>query len=456
MLVLSLIVSTWAGGRDRRAERADPFSTWNLDRYVAEIVPLVEKEAGRKFLSPPVVALSTPEVLGQMLREEEELISASVMRDTPPDVRKALAEQHGDVVDGMGFLGKYGLFAKKLLLCRDEIVAAAARTELPVADVTRVILAHELTHTLHDQHVDLAQMVRGLPDQDALWAASGTWEGLATWVSERVATDIGRPEAWVFLASLQGWSPTGLEDRFAYPVWAVYGRGRDAIAWHYDHGGLDEVWAVASRPPVSSRGVFRPETWSVPRTVSPIDYPAVLRTTEQVLTEGPWAVQISTLGEFELRGEAIIGDNEAAFDEVMAHLGEAWVLSGTRPDRTGEIRILEFDAPEWTQRYLDVLRTQQTASASQLAKAIDHEVEVTWTTLDTVAGEPAIGRTSRVAGSGGTFTERHAAWVVRGGTVVVVSADAFRPGLRLGWTVDAVFARLDAARAGLPLPCREP
>src|SRR5688500_11447233 len=116
MLFLWLIVSISAGG-DKKAQRADPFSAYNLDRYVAEIVPLVEQQAGRTFRTPPIVALSTPEVLGKMLREEEELISASVMRDTPEEVRKALAEEHAKVVDGMGFLGKYGLFEKQLLLC---------------------------------------------------------------------------------------------------------------------------------------------------------------------------------------------------------------------------------------------------------------------------------------------------------------------------------------------------
>src|SRR5690349_12184566 len=102
-MVFLLLSTAWAG---RKAERADPFSAWNLGRYVDEIVPLVEKESGRKFLTPPVVELSTPDVLGGMLRAEEELISASVMRDTPPEVRSALAEEHTRVVDGMGFLGK--------------------------------------------------------------------------------------------------------------------------------------------------------------------------------------------------------------------------------------------------------------------------------------------------------------------------------------------------------------
>lgn len=434
---------------ERRHARSDPFSDRSLAKTVARIVPLVERAAGRPFLTPPVVALATPEVLAKMLREEQSLIEGSVLRDTPAEIRAAGDAGLDPGIDTSGLLGKYGVFEKTLYLCSASITDATIGSGLPpdaVADVASIVLAHELTHALHDQYSDLAGIVRGLPDQDALWSAASTWEGLATWVSQRVAVDLDATDTWTFLAALQGWSPTGLEEKTAYPVWAMYGRGRDAIAWHFDHGGFDEVWAVASHPPAASRGVFRPASWADPRPVPPIDYPAVLRGTEQVLTEGPWIVGISVLGEFQLRGEAVVGDNEATIDEILGHLTDAWALAGTRDDRRGEVRILVFDGPSWPQRYLDALRVQVTADAALLASRVGREVEVEYQPFDAVAGDAAITRSSRVAGAGGTVTERHAAWVVRGSTVVVVTAEAFRPGLRLGWTVDEVFRRLDAAR----------
>ena len=120
----------------------------------------------------------------------------------------------------------------------------------------------------------------------------------------------------------------------------------------------------------------------------------------------------------------------------------------TAPIGRAKIRLLEFDAPEHARSYLDALRTQRTADDALVASLSGQEIEVVWTPLTGVAGDLVVGRTLRIAGAGGTFTERHSAWVVRGATVVVVSADGFRPGLRLGWTVDAVYARLDArARA---------
>jgi hypothetical protein len=439
-------------GRTRAAERQDPFSESSLERAVRRVVPLVEEAAGRPFLEPPVVALATPEVLAKMVREEEELISSVVLRDTPAEVRAARAEQHARVIDGAGLLGKYGIFENTLYLCEASIAEATVQSGRPtsaVGDVAAVVLAHELTHALHDQHSDLERIVRDLADQDALWAASGTWEGLATWVSERVAEELELGDAFTMLAALQGWSPAGLEETDAYPVWATYGRGRDAIAWHFDRGGFDRVWAVATTPPRSSSGVFRPEQWADPRPDPDLDYGAILRGTEQLLTKGEWVVGISVLGEFELRGEAVVGDNEPELDAILAHLAQSWQLTATRPDRSATVRVLHFEDAGWALKYLDALRQQQTADAARLATAVGREIEVHVEPFD-VPGDASILRHAKVTGLGGTVAERHAAWVVRGDTAVVVTAEDFRPGLRLQWAVEEVFRRLDAARTGAP------
>lgn len=458
LLAMTSAPSTSEAGAERRAASQDPFSPKNLARTVDAVVPAIERAAGRRFLTPPVVALADVEQLRTMLRDEEALISASVLRDTPADRRAQLVEEHSRALDTRGLLGKYGLLQKELLLVRDSIVDVLAEadpaTRPPLEDVVEVIVVHELTHALHDQHSDLTRITRGLTDQDSLLAAASTWEGLATWVAERVAVDRGDTEAYVFLAGLQGWSPQGLLRTDAYPVWATYGRGRDAIAWHFNHGGFDEVWTVATSPPASTGGVFRPETWSPTRAPTALDYAGLLRGAEHVLTNTDWDVAISTVGEFDLRGEAIGGDTEATIDTMMAHLGQAWQLSGTRPDRTCAVRILEFDGPEWAQRYLDALRTQETEDTAEVATQIGREMEVAYVPFE-VPGDTSVLRTARVAGADGTFTETHAAWVVRGATAVVVTTRGYRPGLRLPWAVAGVFARLDAARSGAPIPAWE-
>src|SRR5262245_38562158 len=97
----------WAGRH--AAEKRDPFSDKNLARAVAEVVPLVERAAGRTFVTPPVVSLATPEVLTAMAREEQALITDAVLRDTSAPLRAQVVEERSRILGGL--LGKYGLFA---------------------------------------------------------------------------------------------------------------------------------------------------------------------------------------------------------------------------------------------------------------------------------------------------------------------------------------------------------
>ncbi len=437
----------------RRAARADPFSALNLDKAMRRVVPLVEQAAGRPFLTPPIVELSDEEVFGRMLKEENRLVFDAVMRATPPEVRKRMAAREGGVPAGV--LGKYGIFEDKLFLCPDAITQAAKHAELPthrLDEFVMLILAHELTHALHDQHVDLAAQIRGLDDLNALFAAQGTWEGLATWVQGQVSEALELDDAQDLLISLQGWSDHGLEESRAYPVWAIYGRGQQTIAWHFDQGGHERVWQVADRPPRRSAGLFRPEVWPAERPPQTLDYDAVLRGTEQVLTRKDWLVGITPLGEFELRGEAIQGHTEAELEQVMAQLIEAWALVATRPDRLAEVRVMVFADPDGPGAYLDLLRAQQSEQARTRAAMIGEIVEVRHEPFDQVPSDEAMSRVVRVAGLGGTASEQHSVWVVRGSTLVVITTEGFRPGLRLGWALDSVFQRLEATRAGEPLP----
>ncbi len=424
------------------APAPDFWSPAGLAAEVAALVPAIERQAGRTFRTPPRVELATAEAFARILAEEEQLLMDAVSRDTPPELRVP-ARQSGVVP---GLLGKYALFDDVLFLCRDEIERAAALRGLsdPTA-LARPILVHELVHALHDQQTDLADQIRALPDLDAFHANHATAEGLATWVTERVAAERGFAGEVRALEALQGWSDGALVEKESFPVWAAYGLGRNAMAAHFAAGGFDRVWEVAVTPPASSRGVFDPAQARAPRPAPSRDWRAVLRGAERKLTDAPWVVSISPLGDYDLVGEAIVGGNAAELGAVAAHLVEAWHLLGSLPDREGEIRVLRFDGPEWPLRYLDLLAAQERTRASDVSVPGVSEVDITFTPWAQVPGDRAVLRDARLAGAPGVFTERHAGWVARGDTLVVVAADRFRPGLRLQWTVEEVFARVAAS-----------
>ena len=429
--------------------RLDPFSDAGLADMATKVVPLVEAAAGRAFLTPPVVRFAVPDEFHNVLVSEERRIFAQVLPDTPAEMRERMAVDTARV-EAAGVLGKYGIEDHVTYLC-----PSAIRDSLPQmgldddqsAEVLQLILAHELTHALTDQHTQLSSQLTRMHDLDALKAAGSAWEGVATWTEQRVAAKLGLTPLFDSLTGLQGWGPNGRDPRGPFSLYATYGLGRDFTAWHFDHGGFDAVWATLADPPRSTSAIFRPSRWGIPVQEPIFDAAALLRGLEQEITTGPWIVSNSRLGELSLREDAVNADAEEALEGILSHLEWAQVLNAERPDRQAELRIISFDSHESVQEWLDLLRNQQTASTDAVATLLGQPVDVVWSSLEGVPADESGLRTQRIPLDGGRWRESIAAYVVRGNTCVTVTAFDFRPGLRLGNTVNAVFARLDAAKA---------
>ncbi len=452
MVVLALSAAAFAHPRPRSAPEAlDPWTDAGLQAIAREVIPLVERHAGRRFTAPPEVAFAEEGPFEQLLGDESRLIYGRVLADTPPEIRDALATE-GAHVQSLGILAKYGIQARVTYVCPDVIRDALPEMGLDDEEapgVFRLVVAHELTHALTDQLTGLADQVGRLHDLDGLEAASGAWEGVAMWVERGVAADLDLTATFDALTRLQGWGPAGLEDPSRFRVWATYGVGMDFTAWQVARGGIDREWQVLAAPPDATATLFRPERWGTPPPEPAIDYAAALRGLEQHLTTGTWAVSNSRLGELVLRGEAATGDTADALDPILGHLVWAQSLGATRPDRQAELRILEFDAPDSVGAYLDVLQRQQEATTDAISTASGKPVDVIWEPFPDVPADRSGLRTQRIPMTGGTWQEERSAWVVRGSTCVVVTTSGFRPGLRLADTVTAIFERLDAARAAI-------
>jgi len=438
--------------KERRAERDDPLSPFHLDRYLKDLLPRVERSAGRPFREAPTVQLAGRASFDALLVAEQTLIYDKVMTDTPPELRRQLIEANTRSLR-RGLLGKYGILDKQTYLCADALVDALQASETDPVHLeawARLIVAHEITHALQDQHVDLLGLLDGVKDEDSLLAASAMWEGLATLVQEDVARELSLLESHDALIALQGWSRDGLEDARAYNTWAIYGQGRDFMAHHRRTSGADKMWEVLAHPPPNTAMLFRPETWAPEAGPASLDYAAILRGTEQHLTKGDWVISNTRLGELKLRSEASGSDTAPELEDILAHLEHAQALDLLRPDRSGAIRLLIFESAPWPTHYLDLLRREQTSAAAQVAAELDVPIEVLYQDLETLrsalAADVATLRTERIPLPAGGHRESRSAWVARGDALVVVRATDFRPGVRLGKTVTEVFARLDAAR----------
>ena len=187
--------------------------------------------------------------------------------------------------------------------------------------------------------------------------------------------------------------------------------------------------------------LFRPERYA-PKLEIKRDYATLLKGIEQKLTKGDWAVINAFLGEYDLRVETA-GLNEASVHEILAHLTWSHQLHASRPDREGWIRILEFDNADAPYRYLELLEEGQEAMAKARSSPT-RPWSVTVTPYDGIEGEAAIRRVIAPVGAHASAVEHQSVWVVRGKRLVVVNVRGFRPGLRIDWTLNEVYARLDA------------
>lgn len=428
------------------AEPVEPWSDAALAAYVDEIVPLVEAHAGRKFSEPPPLRVFDPEAFAAYVGRESKLIMDAIYRDTPEPIRQAKADRQAEQQLG-GLFGKFGIFDGVTYIVPASIVRAGEPLgEDGAVNLAKIVIAHEITHALQNQEYDAREQMGTLVDLDHFHGWNIVSEGGANYVAYRVAQDLGLEDEFWHLCTFQGWDRDGMKSPRAYDIWMRYGYGMEMLDTVVESGGMDAFWQWHAAPPVSSSMVFRPETYATELTERPAKLDETLRGTEQQLTQGEWMTSNTRLGEYVLRGEAIRAGKEAEFDTILDHLLDAQHLDLAMSDRTGDIRLMVFDAPEQAMAYLKLLRAEQTVEGQNLAKMLGVTVEVTYAELKGVEGDATLLRTQRVPVGGGRFKEQRTAWAVRGPYVAAVMAKDFRPGLRLANTLNAVLSKLEGAQ----------
>ena len=436
-----------------RSEPVDPFTPQALEALVDTLVPEIERHAGRAFVRHPEVRLTEDPDFVTRVAEEQAWILARVIPDTPEDYRAELAERSARALQ-VGVLGKYGMLDKVVYLHKDALLGASDPEDgqpLPTSEVLTLVLAHELTHALQDQVHPLATSIDRIHDLEHLTAASACWEGLAGYVAQQVAVERKSEDTFWSLTRMQGWDDEGLRNPAAWDTWFTYGQG---LSFMTDRatGGPDGLWTPIATPPGQTRDLFHADDWSSAIASPPRDYAAVLKGVEQTLTRGAWEVANTRIGESTLRGEAVWSpSHEAQLAELLDALVWAHGLVLDRPDRGGQIRVLEFRSEAAADAWMDLQQQQRQGYNRATSQALGVAVEVQSTPFPDVQADRALSRVERIPIGGGRHEERHAVWARRGRIVVSVAGERFRPGMRLGWTAEAVFERLDASNSS-PTP----
>jgi hypothetical protein len=218
--------------------------------------------------------------------------------------------------------GYYDPREKKMVLIENSPGATSSGGMLPIEllsqwlissaglSLEEILLSHELTHAMQDQHFDLLSLpIEALDPEDTTSAVTALIEGDATivmfdYMLAPQGLDVTRaPElshnlhVWVESPFVRGFSmfqtvPRYLMDNLLFPY--VY--GFDFVLYLKQRGGWDEVNRAYQDFPVSTEQVLHPEKYFDQR-----DMPTLITLPTLPKTAYKWQeVEQNTLGEFNI------------------------------------------------------------------------------------------------------------------------------------------------------------
>lgn len=291
--------------------QAPPYTESDVRAYVRELMPLVEKAAGRRFKSIPTIKLVTSSQLVDVLVDDQKLYQDVKWPEIPPEQRNLQAWRESTAAAST-YLGRYGMKAKILYMIPENLQPVMKQVGIDrqyEQAIVKLIVAHELTHALQEQY-DLIQLYRRANNKDKGVALDAIFEGQAMFVQEKVATKLRLQDAEKQLLRAMAGSYNS----------NTYIGGLKFIDWHYRKGGNGRIWQILSSPPSKPSMIFHPETYS---SVAPleIDLKSVLNGLEKRFDERNWTkISNHALSQIGLRSDFSVmepGELDRIIDNFM-------------------------------------------------------------------------------------------------------------------------------------------
>ena len=282
-------------------EGAPAYGAEEAEAWVDELVPLVEEFAERRFRVKPDVRVGDRGALTDALTRN---LYAQLRRQMPyadeNEVWSLVGWQASILAPAM--LGVYDQEQRVVHLAPTNVNPIMRFAEVDprhLEPIVKIIIAHELTHALQDQQVDLRARLWNLEDPQEVEAFSATIEGHAVFVADRVGERLGLDAGRLELARLLSAGALGAESApsFIRMGELVFERrylgGRDFITYHFARGGSDRLWEILARPPRRMSTILTPASYGRPRR-GPGDYASVLRGLESYFGDPRWTVTSET------------------------------------------------------------------------------------------------------------------------------------------------------------------
>jgi hypothetical protein len=377
-------------------EGSPAFTAEEVTAWVKELIPLVEKGAGRKFRQQPVVRLAKrDEVFEALTRDLVPQYKSLNPGWSDGQVRDEATRQARPLA--MCFLGKYGFTDGTVYLLAGNVkplFKLCDTDEKLLSAIVKLVVAHELTHALQDQELDLKTKLAAIKSVDASLAISAAMEGHAVFVQDSVGQALELDAAVLetsrlFSAGAVKFHDPALEiiNRVVASQYdQVYLGGRDFIRFHHEKGGNDRVWEVLAHPPASTAMVRLPATYAAVTGTS-FDYAKILDGLQGDFGKADWVVQNTEVGEFQLR--SIYGSlDEEKVREIVSHIDhvQALVFRTSDGKRMGNVSLFVLDDEHYAPTLVAAVESLAKKNIADLEKSDTLAVEQV--KMDTMTGVP--------------------------------------------------------------------
>jgi len=431
---------------------AQPSAADPLAPLVRELMPAVEAAAGARFRDTPQVVLADQAQLAEVLYEEQRHLLRQLTELPDAEIDEAARASADDL--SAVFAGKYGFLDKRLYLSIDVITERLAAEGAPpslAGPLVKVVLAHELTHALQDQHADLERVVSHSGTADGVMAANCLVEGHAVWVHEKVAHALGLDQASEVMARALGYgSAREPADLDAFYTAYVYGLGRDFVAWHGAHGGTERLWEIFAEPPSLTATIAHPHGWAEGHRDAPRGLARAMRRASRRPGRAEWQLSAEPMGDYDVREQLVIG---GAGPRLADRVDGAWHAQSVGGPGLGvQVQAIRFDRPAMAQAY--VLSMGRHAAFKTAAIDTDDQVVASAGVFDAVPAD-ASARESIALSVGTAPQELGTVWLAEGRDVVqVITVNRGAGDRRIARAVRPVLRVLRRDRRRRPSPSR--
>jgi hypothetical protein len=317
---------------------------------VAEVMEAVEELRGLSFTEPVVADPSTPAELREGLRASFDYAFPRELLE-----RRSLAWRTVGVIGpGVSIREELERFVAGQVIGYYDTLTGELRfigTERP-SPHARVILAHELTHALDDQHFGLERIDHLMTScrDEAAAAAIALTEGSATFLMTRYALRYLTPQEQLQLAAEGGGTPTSVDPFIERQQLWPYSEGQAFVTALSSRGGLEAIDDAFRALPVSTEQIIHPDRFpgDVP---TPVDVPDL----GPALGSGWRDLDVQEVGEAWLALALGLRLPSSTADEAAAGWDGGLYRAWTDGTRVAVVLATVWDSPEEARAFAEAM-----------------------------------------------------------------------------------------------------